>query len=461
MKKLHLICNAHLDPVWQWTRDEGVAAAISTFRSAADLCDEFDYIFCHNEAFLYEAVEEYAPDLFERIVKLVRSGKWKIIGGWYIQPDCNMPSGESFVRQIKTGHKYFREKFGVTPEIACNFDSFGHSVGLVQILKKCGYKGYMITRPDESGFGTYPGRFFDWVGPDGSKVTVCRVSSYGSGLGHAAEKIKNSLEKSEDIDVVLWGVGNHGGGPSRKDLRDIAALDVDDSEIIHSYPEKLFADDIGISGKVDRSLVVSMPGCYTSMMKIKQAHRQTEALIYSTEKLMSAASLAGCEFDEAEQEKAIKKLLLAQFHDILPGSSVPDGEKEGLELLNSASGVFKDMRTKAFMYLTMGEKSAAEGEYPVYAFNFMPYELTCPVEAEFSLADQNWDDGTVFVPEVYDGEKKLTSQQIKENANINLDWRKRIIFEGKLRPLGVTRFSVRTVKKNKENTDKNNKNNKN
>lgn len=445
MKKLHLICNAHLDPVWQWTRDEGMAAAISTFRSAADLCDEFDYIFCHNESLLYEAIENYAPELFERIKALVKKGKWQIIGGWYVQPDCNMPCGESFVRQIKTGQKYFAEKFGVTPTVACNFDSFGHSVGLTQILKKCGYNGYIISRPDESGFGGYPGRFFEWEGPDGSKVIVSRISSYGSGLGHALEKIKNNLENSEDIDVVLWGVGNHGGGPSRKDLGDIAAFKPENAEIFHSTPENLFGDNIRISGNVKRSLVTSMPGCYTSMMKVKQAHRQTENIIYSTEKMITAASLAGCKFDEPEQEKAIKKLLFSEFHDILPGSSVPEGEKDGLEMLSTAAGVFKDMRTKAVMYLTMGEKSAADGEYPIFVFNFMPYEITCPVEAEFTLADQNWSEDIVYIPEVYSEGKKIPSQLIKEIPNLNLDWRKRIIFEGKLKPMGVTRFSVRTV----------------
>ena len=76
-----MICNAHLDPIWQWTWDEGIAAAISTFKSAADLADEFDFIFCHNESLLYEAIEKYAPDLFARIQKLVKQGKWKIAGG--------------------------------------------------------------------------------------------------------------------------------------------------------------------------------------------------------------------------------------------------------------------------------------------------------------------------------------------------------------------------------------------
>lgn len=444
MKRIHLICNAHLDPVWQWTWDEGIAAAISTFRSAADLCDEFDYIFCHNEALLYEAMEKYAPELFERIGKLIKEGKWKIIGGWYLQPDCNMPSGESLVRQIKAGQRYFYDKFGVTPSIACNFDSFGHSLGLVQILKKCGYTGYIHTRPGTHAF-SYPGRFFDWVAPDGSRITVCRAAGYGTGMGKAKEAILGRIKDAEDVDVVLWGVGNHGGGPSRKDLRDIALIDEADAEVLHSSPEALFADDIRISGEIRSSLVTSMPGCYTSMMRIKQAHRQTENIIYSAEKIMSIASLAGCTFDENELREAEKKLLLAEFHDILPGSSIPEGEQEGLELLYAARRPFRDGSTKALNYLVMGEKKAKEGEYPIFVFNPLPYEVTRPVEAEFTLADQNWDESTITVPSVYTEDGVLIkSQQIKEKPTLNLDWRKRIIFEGTLKPMGITRFNIRT-----------------
>ena len=103
-KRVHLICNAHLDPIWLWEWQEGAAEALSTFRTAADLCEEFDgFVFNHNEAVLYRWVAEYEPELFERIRRLVAAGKWHIMGGWYLQPDCNMPSGESFARQAIIG----------------------------------------------------------------------------------------------------------------------------------------------------------------------------------------------------------------------------------------------------------------------------------------------------------------------------------------------------------------------
>jgi alpha-mannosidase len=153
-KTLILICNAHLDPVWLWEWEEGMAEALSTFRTAAKFCREQEgFVFCHNEALLYQYVEEYEPELFEEIRELVAEGSWKIIGGWYLQPDCNMPSGEALIRQIVVGRNYFMDRFGVAPETAVNFDPFGHTRGMVQILKKSGHSYYLFCRPDHHFLG--------------------------------------------------------------------------------------------------------------------------------------------------------------------------------------------------------------------------------------------------------------------------------------------------------------------
>ena len=183
-KRIHMLCNAHIDPVWQWEWEEGAAETLSTFRIAADFCEEYDdFVFCHNEALLYRWIEEYDPELFSRIQKLVAVGKWNIIGGWHLQPDCNMPCGEAMVRQIFSGRQYFKEKFGVTPTVAFNADPFGHSRGLVQIMAKSGYEGYLFMRPWPE-FQELPGSDFRWVGYDGSSVIGIRMEDgYSSPKG--------------------------------------------------------------------------------------------------------------------------------------------------------------------------------------------------------------------------------------------------------------------------------------
>ena len=186
MKDLHLICNAHIDPVWLWDMEEGISAAISTFRMAAVFCEEYDgLVFNHNEALIYHWIEEMEPALFARIRKLVKEGKWHIMGGWYLQPDCNMPSGESFIRQMESGREYFLEKFGEAPSTAINFDPFGHSRGLVQLMAKAGYDSYLFCRPGQ-GNCPLPADDFIWVGFDGSEI-IRRQGAVP--LSRTAEKI--------------------------------------------------------------------------------------------------------------------------------------------------------------------------------------------------------------------------------------------------------------------------------
>ena len=445
MKAVHLICNAHLDPIWQWEWEEGAAAALSTFRAAADLADEFDYIFCHNEVTLYKYIEEYAPSLFAKIKRLIREGRWHIIGGWYLQPDCNMPMGESFVRQIAVGHRYFAEKFGVNPTTAINFDAFGHSSGLPQIISKSGQDSLILARP---GNDPIPARQFVWEGVDGSKIKVYASNhGYNSPLGHAAEAIKNRIaSQEEDTVCVLWGVGNHGGGPSRKDLADIEVLKQELGEsmqIMHSTPEHFFA-------KLDPAVIHSgalravMPGCYTSMVQIKQKHAALENALYTAEKLCSAAALRGLiDYPEAELDEVTEDLLNAEFHDILPGSSVRAGEENGLQLLDHGLLICSRLRARAYFALTGAQPRAGEGEYPILVFNPNPYEWETEIVCEMMLADQNWSDETVSSMRVVNEDGTvLAAQVIKEESNLNLDWRKRFIFRAPLKALDITRFSV-------------------
>ena len=201
-RQVHLICNAHIDPVWLWEWEEGAAEAISTFRTAAELAEnDKAFIFNHNEVTLYKWVQEYEPSLFKKIQKLVKQGKWHIMGGWYLQPDCNMPSGESFVRQILLGNNYFKKYFGVKPKTAINFDSFGHSQGLVQILAKSGYDSYLFGRPTWEWFDLKNHKFV-WVGFDGSEIMATRfLGWYGTALGKAAKQIKERIKDNSDQDV--------------------------------------------------------------------------------------------------------------------------------------------------------------------------------------------------------------------------------------------------------------------
>ena len=453
-RKLHLISNAHLDPVWQWEWEEGAAAAVSTFRCAARFCREFDgYIFCHNESLLYRWVEEYEPSLFEEIRELVKLGKWHIMGGWHLQPDCNMPSGEAFVRQIAEGNRYFKEKFGTVPKTAINFDPFGHTRGLVQIIARAGYKNYLFCRPDP-GSCPLPAETFRWIGYDGSEVIGQRCPSYNSGFGHAVDKVRGdaaALSEENPIGVCLWGVGDHGGGPSRIDIRAINEFIEEQRKngvtVLHSTPDDYF-NDIRESEKElpthAADLNLWAPGCYTSQVRIKQKYRQLENEIYSTEKMFShlTAINDAVSYPEREIGEALYDLLTVQFHDAIPGSSIQPVEEMCIRMLDHGLEIISRLRARAFFALSAGQPEARDGEIPILAYNPHPYAVEGDFECEFMLADQNGS-GTFTVPTVYCGDTALPTQCEKEMSNIPLDWRKRAVFHARLEPMSMNRFDCR------------------
>jgi alpha-mannosidase len=448
--RAHLICNAHLDPVWQWEWEEGAAEAISTFRTAADLCDEFpEFVFCHNEAILYQWVEEYEPALFARIQGLVKAGRWNIMGGWHLQPDCNMPSGESFVRQALCGLEYFREKFGVRPTTAINFDPFGHTRGLVQILAKCGYDSYVFCRPGQQDCPLPADRFL-WVGYDGSTVMAERLGGYNSPLGAARQKVEGWLagRAEEPCGALLWGVGNHGGGASRKDLQDLRELieATGDTVIRHSTLERYWKDVRATGADLprhERDLNPWAVGCYTSQVRLKQKHRLLENELYMLEKMASSAWVQGLmDYPGAELSSALQDLLTCEFHDILPGSSIQPVEEMSLRVLDHALETVSRAKARAFFALASGQAKAKEGEIPILVYNPHPYPLRAVVECEFQLADQNWAD-TFTTARVYQGRKRLPGQVEKEDGNLPLDWRKRVAFVADLQPSQMNRFDCR------------------
>jgi alpha-mannosidase len=450
-KKIHLICNSHLDPVWLWEWEEGAAEAISTFRVAADFCEEYEgFIFNHNEAILYRWVEEFEPQLFARIQKLVKEGKWHIMGGWYLQPDCNMPSGEALVRQALVGRRYFKEKFDAEPTTAVNFDPFGHSRGLVQILKRSGYDSYIFCRPGGNEL-KLPANDFIWVGYDGSEINAYRAYDHYLTLkGQAADKVKKWMgtNRGKTTGLVLWGIGDHGGGPSRIDLEDLRKIADEEKEyeILHSVPEGYFSEireNISILPRYGKGLKPSMTGCYTSQIRIKQTYRKLENELFMLEKTASQAAVNGLMTYPSESIKdAIYDLLTSQFHDILPGSSIQPVEEAALRQMEHGREIVSRLKAKAFFALAKGQPKAKDGEIPILVFNPHPYRIQDIFECEFQLPDQNWGDG-YSMPVLYQNNKKVPCQTEKEKSNLNLDWRKHLVFRTALEPSSMNRFDCR------------------
>jgi len=453
---VHLICNAHLDPVWQWEWEEGVSEAISTFRTAADLCEEFNgFVFNHNEVILYQWIDEYEPELFKRIQRLVKAGKWHIMGGWYLQPDCNIPSGEGLVRQILAGREYFKKNFGSRPTTAINFDPFGHSRGLVQILAKSGYDSYIHCRPTKEECGMEDDNYV-WVGYDGSEILCTRQPDYNSSLGKAGEKLTAHLETNPtNVSMILWGVGNHGGGPSRKDIRDINKIISQEKsyEILHSTPEKYFKDLKQHKDKLvhwSHDLNPWAVGCYSSMALIKQGYRALENELFMTEKMVSTASAQNLmSYPDDKLKDAEKDLLWIAFHDVLPGSSTAPVEKHSLQKIGHGLEILSKIRAQAFFCLAGGESKAKPETFPVFVYNPHPWKVQKIVIAEFNLPDVILCPNTFWVPSLTHKGKAIPIQAERPDSNMPMDWRKRVCFQAQLEPGKMNRFEVKLTRKPK------------
>ena len=453
MRTLYLVCNAHLDPVWLWRWEEGAAEALSTFATAADFCETRDgFVFNHNEALLYRYIEKYDPELFRRIATLVAQGKWHIMGGWYLQPDCNMPAGESLVRQILHGHHYFLDKFDSVPTTAVNFDPFGHSRGLVQILAKAGYDSYLFCRPLQDDC-PLPGDDFIWVGFDGSRVTAHRSSGhYLSQRGRAAGKVREWIAANPEghRGLVLWGIGDHGGGPSRADLEDLAELIGESSgwRILHSTPESYFEDlekDSPSLPEVKSSLNPFAVGCYTSQIRIKQKHRLLENEIYMVEKMASSAALQGLlPYPRPALMEAVRDLLFAEFHDVLPGSSIKPAEEDALRLLDHGLEIASRLKLASFFALAGCQPRAQEDAIPILVYNPHPYRVSAVFSCELQLPDQNRSGKRSNVA-VFQKGKQIPSQLEKEDSHLAMDWRKRVVFSAELEPSSMNRFECKVL----------------
>ncbi len=467
--RIHFIANAHIDPVWLWDRTEGMGAAISTFRSAVNMLKRFpELIFCHNEAVLYKYVERCDNALFQEISKLVREGRWRIIGGWYLQPDCNMPSGESFIRQIKFGREYFRLKFGVDRlDTAVNFDSFGHTVGLVQIMAKAGYKNYLVTRPRHlDDVGEYiHGTHIKWHGAAGTSVDVYKAPSYCTPLGNVLEQYPYAMRKQahQPVACYLWGVGDHGGGPSATDTKTLneffrsGDMSYEGSEKekeikgFHSHPDAFFDDFRSAGGKDDivtgHSLRSFSVGCYTSMCRIKQKHFKLENDLLFAEKICLSAfeNDPAAYYPGASIRSAWEDLLFTEFHDSLPGSSIQKVEDDMLDMLGRGLTTAKDETAQAFFSLCKGQKPAADGDTPVLVFNPNPYPVTTDVETEYMLEKSAVSSGegetTVAVVRGEKGDV-IPSQNERASSSLPIDWAKKIVFRATLAPMTVTRFDI-------------------
>ena len=377
---LHMIGNGHIDPVWLWQWHEGYHEVKATFRSALDRLSEYDdFVFVSSSAQFYEWVERSDPAMFDEIKARVAEGRWRVVGGWWIQPDCNIPGGESFVRQALYGQRYFREKFGVMATTGYNVDSFGHHGMLPQLLRKAGLRRYVFLRPMPHEKGL-PGRLFWWQSDDGSRVLAFRIPfeycTWGKDLEQHIRRCAGELKPPFDELMCFYGVGNHGGGPTRENIESIRRLndDPDFPRLVFSDPDTFFeaieARNLPIP-VVHDELQHHASGCYAAHSGVKRWNRLAENRLMAAEKFAAlAARLAGMPYPRDEFARAWKRVLFNQFHDTLAGTSLEAAYDDARDQFGEALAIADRAQNDAVQSIAWAiDIPPQEGVKPLTVFN--------------------------------------------------------------------------------------------
>lgn len=352
MKQIYLIGNAHLDPVWLWRKSEGLSEILSTYRSALDRMKEFpDFIFTSACAGYYTWVEEVDPAMFQEIKERVTEGRWSVVGGYWVQPDCNLPSGEAFVRHALYSQQYLKEKLGVTATVGYHVDSFGHNGMLPQLLRKSGMDSYVFMRGGDQGNPDVP-ELFHWEAPDGSRVVAHKLfGSYAENwiyppdvepCGAKVEDLRKRVAETGLPYMDFYGVGNHGGGPTTRGLKALSPIAAGDKDVCFASPRDYF-DAVAASSLPEKLPVVRhgllhhASGCYAANAAVKAANRRAENALVKAEKYdMLAQRLLGCVGEQEKLRRAWKKVLFNQFHDILAGCCIREACLDALDSFAAA-----------------------------------------------------------------------------------------------------------------------------
>ena len=352
--RLHMVGNAHIDPMWIWDWREGMHEVLQTFRSAVDRLDEEPaLVFTASSASYYQWVEQTSPELFERIRELVAQQRWIVTGGQWVEPDCNLPSGESICRQFLYGQRYLAQHLGITATVGYNIDSFGHAATLPQLLTRSGIRGYVMMRPGQHE-KHIDGPAFWWEGVDGTTLPTYRIPyEYSTEGSHEDEVIRTRsaelLGRSHELGYPLmafFGVGDHGGGPTRMavetilDLATTSAGSVTFSgpvayfEALHEAVARGRADLPSVTGELQWHAV----GCYSARASLKRGNARAEDALVTAEKMAELCrALTGRDHDVREElAEAWRGVLFAQFHDALGGTTSDPATVAVEQLLASA-----------------------------------------------------------------------------------------------------------------------------
>jgi alpha-mannosidase len=416
--------NSHIDAAWLWPWTETVDVVHRTFGTALQLMNEYPQLHYAQSAAQYsEWMEQKYPALFQQTLERARQNRWELVGGMWVEPDLNMPDGESLVRQLLVGKRYFRQKYGVDVRIGWNPDSFGYNWQLPQIYKKSGVDFFVTQKMSWNETNPLPLKLFWWQSPDGSRVLTYFSSDYGGEIRPL--QLASDLKKGESLNpglmqsLHLFGEGDHGGGPTRDMLdrgirwskvdvvfpginfgsaRDFFSsvetkLDTEHSPVWNYKTVAAAKPELPSSsqGKIelpvwdDELYLEFHRGVFTTQAHHKWNMRHSEEWLLNAEKYSALAWLEGSDYPGEKFNEAWKKVLFNQFHDLAAGSGIGVIYKDAQQDYNVVHWIANDATAHALDTLSAQIKTNAAPGVPVVVWNPLSWQRTDLVEFDVQM----------------------------------------------------------------------------
>jgi alpha-mannosidase len=404
---LYFDSNAHIDAAWLWREKETVEVVKNTFTSVLNMMDTRpDFTYTQSAAAYYDWMEQRYPDLLERIRHRVTDGRWEVVGGMWVEPDCNLPAGESWMRHLLYAKRYFQKTFGVDVKIGWNPDSFGYNWNMPQFYKSAGIDEFITQKIGWNDTNVFPHRVFWWEAPDGSRILSYFPFDYVNEVTNYYRLVDwlRQFEANTGFTtmLVLFGVGDHGGGPSNEMLDRIEYLKTLDVfpaieyGTAARYIQWLKQQDLSALPVWSDELYLEYhQGTFTTQAKMKEFNRTNEILLTNTEKFSSFASMHGSSYDRRSLEEAWRITLFNQFHDILPGSSIHEVYRDASESYREAQRVGNFELHRALNHITSSvNTSRIRQGSPLVIFNSLSWERSDIVR--FLLPEASTDQYAVF-----------------------------------------------------------------
>jgi alpha-mannosidase len=421
---LHIIGHSHIDAAWLWPWRDGANVVHNTFRSVLERMKETpEFRYSHSSSMHYGWVERADPKMFAEVKERIREGRWEVVGGWPVEPDCNIPSTESFVRHCLYGKSYFARALGVDVQIGFNPDSFGHGAGLPSILKRAGYRYYVFMRPQEHEM-KLPLLFW-WEAPDGSRVLTLRIRrGYSMSAERIADAAQNNFAPGFSHAAYFLGVGDHGGAVTRAQIKRVQEQQQD-----AALPELRWSSVAEFFAAVERSpAMANLPvirtelqhharGCYSAHGEGKQLNRRGERWLGQAETISLAASLNNEHPYPAESYNAAwGKVLFNQFHDIMGGTALYTAYQDSRDSMGWACETAQTNRVEALESMARRVDLRSVKEGAVFLFNSLPW----PRKA---LVEYHTDKDPNVAPWFGPSPTPITHLETEDKQKIPIQWR--------------------------------------